>query len=148
MTKFFSILCIVLSGCYNLPQNYPGEDPNIESGAMCQGSRDWKEHNICQPNQNSGLCIRVVEGPITITRIHTTAYCPHSFYIGIKDTYLDSDINQRPRWNLHVDPMHPMIITAPIEIKAGESLFVGTDGFNNTVDSNCCYITWVGRREK
>ncbi|HLG26572.1 MAG TPA: hypothetical protein VI423_02190 [Paenisporosarcina sp.] len=65
----------------------------------------------------------------------------------IKETYSAPDVDMTPRWEVKSGPMTPAILqNSAVSIHAGESLFVGTEGYNSTVDSSCCYVTWKGYR--
>ncbi|HVI42702.1 MAG TPA: hypothetical protein VM577_18870 [Anaerovoracaceae bacterium] len=151
------LLLLALAGCVPTSDIHSAEmDRRMESGALCQGSRAWQEHNLCGPGTDSGLCIEAVRGPFILTGVDSGEGCPHPLSIGIKDTFTNPDkinsgwtVENRVHWTM-TGPSNTRLYIHNIEkvIPAGESLFIGTNGFNSIVDSSRCYVTWVGYRPK
>lgn len=140
MKKILALLFLL--GCSGqLPSNFATED-SVHSGTVCQGSKAWKQRNICGEGNESGLCIRIIDGPLTLTEFRTSESCPHEIHLAVKDTFMEDDV--KPRWEMKSQPMIPFVLqNVSITIRSGESLFVGTDGYNSKVDSSCCYVTWA-----
>ncbi len=110
-----------------------------ESGALAQGSRAWLSQNTCAPGTDSGQCIKAVDGPFILTELKMSRACQHAIKASINDSFVAETLS--PRWSVSGDVQNVEII-----INAGESLYFGTDGYNNVVDSNRCYVAWWGRR--
>lgn len=139
LTIVIALVLQLIMGC-GTDIMYPSD---VRGGTMCQGSKAWKANNICNAGVNSGLCIKAVSGPITLTELRSSELCPHVMIAGIKDTWSIPEDNDKPRWEMRSAPNVPLHIkNSTIEVRAGESLFVGTLGHNLEVDSTCCYITW------
>lgn len=152
MIKPLLVTAVLMVGCHSSYAEFrvPITD---KGGALCQGSRAWQERNVCGPNNTSGLCIRAVDGPIVIQEIRSSEECPHTMWVGIADTWNPwigiNDIESalamnKPRWEMKSPNGLPLIIKdSSIEVRAGESLFIGTMGHNAEVDSSRCYVTWT-----
>lgn len=138
--KILAIL-FLLAGCSTV---YYPVDPN-EGGTLVQGSRGWKEHSICSNQldftQNKGYCVEVVRGPFVLTEVRTSQGCNNILSLAIKDTWGDFPV----RWSLQGMAGTPIVYRNNLEILAGESLFVETNGCNETVNGSC-YVTWIGHK--
>jgi hypothetical protein len=117
---------------------------DVSGGTICQGSKVWRLNNTCGLETNSGLCIKAVDGPIVLREIKSSQQCPHAMWVGIKDSWSVSGEATKPRWEMKsLENSYLHIKDSKIEIKAGESLFVGTMGHNWENHSSRCYVTWT-----
>lgn len=154
MKTFFVLLAVAGVSCVSTFPVETGKYDNADSGALCQGSKAWRARNVCDPNINSGYCIRAVDGPFVITEINSSDVCPNAMNVAILDTILPTEhlANAKekfpaPSWELKGRPMtRTMVHKVELKIPEGQSLFIGTDGFNNKYDASCCYVTWNGYR--
>jgi hypothetical protein len=116
---------------------------DVRGGTICQGSKAWRERNVCSTSTKSGLCIKTIDGPIFLKEIKSSAACTGILWIGIKDSWsIPEDTSEKPRWEMKSLPNVPLHVK-DIEVKSGESLFVGTINGNDQVDSSRCYVTWT-----
>lgn len=139
---------VLMVGCTATVQS-----AEVNGGVLCQGSRAWREHNVCGLNNDSGLCIRAVDGPVVLREIKSSDACAHMMWVGIADTHnpwigIDEPVQalkmNKPRWEMKSVPPLPLHIKdSSIEVRAGESLFIGTMGHNSETDSSRCYVTWT-----
>jgi len=148
MKKILLAVTILMAGCSSVIQS-----ADVKGGTLCQGSRAWRENNVCGANNDSGLCIRAVDGPVVLQEIKSSDACNHVMWVGIADTHNPwigiDELAQalkmnKPRWDMKSAPPLPLHIKdSSIEVRAGESLFIGTMGHNAEVDSSRCYVTWI-----
>ena len=145
MNKLFLFSILAALGCSG--NAMPLSDDGLERGAICQGSRAWQQANVCGVGNQTGACVRVVEGPLVLTSLKTCEYCPHPIFVTIRESFENPSEQRKPRWEMKSEAMKALVLqNVTVDIKEGESLFVGTEGFNSVVDSSCCYVTWVGFR--
>lgn len=133
MYKIFIILCLFLSGCFL-------ENHNVY-GTIYQNSMSWHSKNVCDSSASVGYCIKVADGPITITDIKSNS-CSVSVMIGV--------LNHRehesswPFWSIKSEVYEEIDLQdINLKIENGESLYIWSNGEN--VDDSC-YIHWKGQK--
>lgn len=147
-TITLTLLVSSLIACGGNPHIHSAiNEERMESGSLTQGSKAWREANVCHSNVKNGLCLRLVDGPFVLTQLRTSDTCSKAMMVGIKDTYNNPNEFTHPRWEMGAAEHHPLVLhNVEIQIKQGESLFLGTFDYSMASANSYCYVNWVGYR--
>lgn len=139
-----TFLALAVSSCLFVPMYPHASDEDVESGALIQGSKNWNDRNSCGSDETTGICVRVLEGPVMLDEIKTSLSCANDISIAIKETWGNGELGRETYWALTSNGT-PLWVRGLV-ISEGQSLFIGTVTSNFKEKNGSCYITWTGKK--